>query len=57
MKSNSLITLEELKELIAAQMTEEELIAALQLDIFDLVDILEEQIQDNREEVLKELYD
>lgn len=51
------ITLTELKALVAAQMTEELLLETLELDIFDLVDILEEQIEENFDAVLKELYD
>lgn len=57
MKANNLLTLEELKERVAAQFDEEMLLDILGLDIYDLVEALEEHIVENWDDVVKELYD
>ena len=46
---------EELKDLIVAKMDEMSLLDILGLDISDLVDILEEQIEENREYITHSL--
>lgn len=51
------VTLNELKERLAGQFSELELLDALGIDIFELVDILEEQIQDNFDDLIDRLYD
>lgn len=57
MKGNDFLTLEEIKELIAVQMEPDALLDILGIDMDDLVELLEEQIEDNLDEVLKHLYD
>lgn len=57
MRKNDLLTLDEIKERIKVQFDEELLLDILGLDITELVDILEEQIEDNIEDILRHLYE
>lgn len=57
MKKNDFLTLDDVKSMIAAQMTEEMLLDTLGLDIFELVELLENEITEKWDDVIAQLYE
>lgn len=57
MKKNDFLTLDDVKSMIAAQMTEEMLLDTLGLDIFELVELLEDEITEKWDDVIAQLYE
>ena len=57
MRLNEFMTTPEIKERIAVQLEATMLLDILDIDMDMLVEILEEQIEDNMEDILKHLYD